>query len=179
MNDNDTDDKLDDPHDYSSAGTRNSSECDEAEAQASGEDDEDGETDESDGEETTESQGATFSGDATAASNVNGGLSGTVTEGPLKAKSPSSSGGGVLSDGLSKLDSRLIIGSMVPCYALAAYVLWIAHLHGLHHTPLLVWAAFISLILAPLGIAFGPQFFADTTDSMLGRGSSNQNNRGG
>lgn len=88
--------------------------------------------------------------------------------------------GGLLADGLSAVDSRLVIGSMVPAYILAGWLLWIAHLHGLHHAPPFMWWGIAALILLPIGVLFGPQILLENASSIMNRSGSDSShtNRG-
>lgn len=88
--------------------------------------------------------------------------------------------GGLLANGLSAIDSRLVLGSMVPAYVLAGWLLWIAHLHGLHHAPPFLWWGIAALILLPVGLLFGPQILLENASSLMSRSGSDSShtNRG-
>lgn len=86
--------------------------------------------------------------------------------------------GGLLGDGLSAIDTRLVLGSMIPAYVLAGWLLWIAHLHGLHHAPPFLWWGIAALILLPVGLLFGPQILLENASSLMNRsGSDSSHNR--
>lgn len=97
-----------------------------------------------------------------------------------KLDSNANADGGLLADGLSAVDSRLVIGSMVPAYILAGWFLWIAHLHGLHHAPPFMWWGIAALILLPIGVLFGPQILLENASSLMKRSGSDSShtNRG-
>lgn len=80
--------------------------------------------------------------------------------------------GGLLANGLSAIDSRLVLGSMIPAYILAGWLLWIAHLHGLHHAPPFMWWGIAALILLPIGVLFGPQILLENASSIMNRSDS-------